>query len=115
VAESGAAASDASSIDVDFVPNRATTVYTVEIDGEAVLLDEAANRLHHLNHTAALLWACFDGHAPVRDLAREISEELELEYDAVLTDTLTIVRDLGAEGLLAGIQPNPADDDGAAT
>ena len=108
------AESSASSIDVDFVPNRATTVYTVEIDGEAVLLDEEANRLHHLNHTAALLWACFDGHAPVRDLAREISEELGLEYDAVLTDTLNVVRELGAEGLLAGIRPDPVDD-GAAT
>jgi hypothetical protein len=98
---------DASSIDADFVPDRASTVYTVELDGEAVLLDEEANRLHHLNHTAALLWACFDGHAPVRDLALEISEELGLDYDAVLSDTLAVVRDLGAEGLLAGVDADP--------
>jgi hypothetical protein len=112
---SSAARLSAASIGVDFVPDRAPTVYTVEIDGEAVLLDEEANRLHHLNHTAALLWACFDGHAPVRELAQEVSEELGLEYDEVLTDTLAVVRDLGAEGLLAGIRPDPDDGEGAAT
>ena len=73
-------------------------MYTVEIDGEAVLLDERENRLHHLNHTATLLWACFDGRATVRDLAVEISDELDTPYETVLDDTLAIVRHLGAEG-----------------
>ena len=40
-------------IDEAFVPVRSATVYTVEIDGEAVLLDESENRIHHLNHSAA--------------------------------------------------------------
>jgi hypothetical protein len=97
---------DVPSIDVDFAPSRAPEVYTVEIDGEAVLLDESANRIHHLNHTAALLWACFDGHAVIGELAAEICDELDLPYETVLADTLRVVGDLGSEGLLAGI---PAD------
>ena len=99
---------DAHQIDAEFAPARSANVYTVEIDGEAVLLDEEANRLHHLNHTAALLWACFDGHAVVRDLAAEISEELDLPFETVLADTLAVVRDLGTEGLLDGV--SAADD-----
>jgi hypothetical protein len=79
-------------------------VYTVELDGEAVLLDEEANRLHHLNHTASLLWACFDGETPVEALATEICEELELTYESVLADTLQVVRELASEGLLAGVR-----------
>ena len=48
-------------VDEAFVPARSPAVHTVEIDGEAVLLDQAAERLHHLNATAALVWACLDG------------------------------------------------------
>src|SRR6478735_6953343 len=95
---------DAGSLDADFAPARGACVYAVEIDGEAVLLDEAANRLHHLNHTAALLWACFDGHTPIRELASEISDELNLPGDAVLADTMSVVRELGEEGLLVGVR-----------
>ena len=102
---------DADSLDAEFVPERAPSVYTVEIDGEAVLLDEDANRLHHLNHTAALLWACFDGHARIWELAAEIAEELGLAHDTVLADTLRVVRELGREGLLAGIRADEPESD----
>ena len=100
---------DAGSLDADFAPARGACVYAVEIDGEAVLLDEEANRLHHLNHTATLLWACFDGHAPIRELASEICDELGLPYESVLADTLRVVSDLGREGLLEGVRPDHAD------
>jgi hypothetical protein len=100
---------DARTIDADFAPARGSWVYSVEIDGDAVLLDEEANRLHHLNRTAALLWACFDGHASVRELAAEICDELDLPYEEVLADTLRVVRELGSEALLEGMRPEPAD------
>ena len=54
----------AGSLDAEFVPARGALVYSVEIDGELVLLDEHEDRLHHLNPTASLLWSCFDGEAP---------------------------------------------------
>ena len=44
------------SLDAEFVPARAALVYSVEVDGELVLLDEHEERLHHLNPTASLLW-----------------------------------------------------------
>ncbi len=93
----------AGSLDADFVPTRAALVYSVEIDGELVLLDEHEDRLHHLNPTASLVWSCFDGEARVQDLARDISDELGLSYELVLADAVRIVRELGAEGLLDGV------------
>lgn len=89
-------------VDDTFAPARAAAVATVDIDGEAVLLDEAHDRLHHLNATAALLWRCFDGVTTVAELATEVSEELGLGYDAVRDDTLAIVRLLVAEDLVTG-------------
>jgi hypothetical protein len=79
---------------------RAAAVHTVEIDGEAVLLDEGNDRLHHLNPTAAILWSCFDGDATVGQLATEASEELGSPFDTVLADTLAVVRDLVAQDLV---------------
>ncbi|HEX5585854.1 MAG TPA: PqqD family protein [Acidimicrobiia bacterium] len=85
-----------------FVAQQSPDVFTVTIDGEAVLLDEVEQRLHHLNAPATLVWSCLDGHASVDQLARELSEELAVSYDVVLVDTLEIVRDLDAQELLVG-------------
>jgi Coenzyme PQQ synthesis protein D (PqqD) len=92
-------------IETGFVLVRADAVYTVTIDDEAVLLDEANDRLHHLNRTAALLWRCFDGDASIAQLAFEASDELGLPYDTVLTDTLAIVRHLADEHLVRDGRP----------
>ena len=49
-------------IDVSFAPKQARCVHTVEIDGEAVLLDESVNRLHLLNSTFRDRHRTFDRH-----------------------------------------------------
>lgn len=90
-------------IDETFAPARADHTYTVELDGEAVVLDEVEQRLHLLNHSATLLWAVFDGHATLAELAQEIASELELPEAEVLDDSLRAARELADEGLLAGI------------
>jgi hypothetical protein len=92
-------------IDAGFAPTRAPSVYEVEIDGEAVLLDEAADRLHLMNHTATLLWKLFDGHTTIAVLADELSRELDASYETVADDILSITRHLGEEGLLHGVTP----------
>jgi hypothetical protein len=94
----------ADTLDDEFVPVRSPDAYVVELDGEAVALDERANRLHLLNHTATLIWTCLDGVVHVRGLALEIGEELGLPVDQVLAETLAVIRDLGAEGLLEGVK-----------
>jgi hypothetical protein len=89
-------------VDAAFAPARAECVYTVEIDGEAVLLDESVNRLHLLNSTAALVWRLLDGGVSIGEMAQELSEELATPYDTVLADTLEVVRNFAEQGLLAG-------------
>ena len=98
-------------IDASFAPRCSTHVYAVMLDGEAVLLDEAVNRLHLLNHTATLLWQLFDGEATLTELATELSEELGAAPDVVLADLLTIARHLGDEGLLDRVVPSTGDTD----
>jgi hypothetical protein len=90
------------------VPSRSADAFVVELEGEAVVLDEQANRLHLLNRTATLVWNCLDGEVDVAGLAREISEVLGLPFEQVLADTLSVVTDLAAEGLLDGFPaPGP--------
>lgn len=97
-------------LDERSVPVRSRHAYVEELDGEAVVLDEQANRLHLLNHTATLIWNCLDGVVDVRGLALEIGEVLELPVEQVSADTLAVLRELGAEGLLEGIDRCKADE-----
>jgi hypothetical protein len=90
-------------IDETFVARRAPTAHTVEVDGEAVLLNDG--RLHLLNATGALVWACFDGDGTIAEIAADISDGLGVPYDAVLEDTLAVARELGMEGLLDAVAP----------
>lgn len=94
-------------VDERLVPVPGSWVYTVEIDGEAVLLDEDRNRLHMLNPTGAMVWACFDGRARVSEIADDISDELGVARDEVLHDTLALVRHLGQQGLLQNVAASP--------
>jgi hypothetical protein len=84
-----------------FVPVRRAEVRSVDADGEAVLLDEANGRLHVLNATGSLVWACYDGHSSVREVVNDISDVLEVPRAIVLADTLEVTRRFSDEGLLA--------------
>jgi hypothetical protein len=94
-------------IDESFVARRVADAHTVEVDGEAVLLNEG--RLHLLNATGALVWACFDGDGTIAEIAADISEGLDVPYETVLDDTLAVARELGAEGLLESVTPTKAE------
>ena len=92
-------------IDRWFVPAQAETAYTVELDGEAVVLDEVRNRLHHLDPIATLVWACFDGAGSIEEIARDLADAFASSPDAVSVDVLNLAQELGAEGLLVGVDP----------
>ena len=92
-------------VDESFVARRARTAHTVEVDGEAVLLNDG--RLHLLNATGTLVWACFDGEGTIGEIAADISDGLGVPYDTVLEDTLAVARELGSEGLLDQVEADP--------
>jgi hypothetical protein len=94
-------------VDADVVPIKGPWVHTVEIDGEAVLLDEHRNRLHLLNATGALVWACSDGRATLNEIVTDISDVLGVDHQEALADTVALARHLGEQGLLANVAPGP--------
>ena len=75
-------------IDEGFVPERSPHAYAVEIDGEAVVLDERANRLHLLNTTATLLWSCFDGTSTLGEICTLVAEAVGVPAAQVLSESL---------------------------
>jgi hypothetical protein len=87
-------------IDDSFVPHRAASVHAVEIDGEAVLLDEATARLHLLNATGTLVWRCFDGASALSEIVDDVSAVMDVPRRQVLADSLALVRRLVDERLL---------------
>jgi hypothetical protein len=87
-------------IDERSTPARGAGVYTVELDGEAVLLDQDNDRLHLLNQTGTLLWLLYDGRTSLGELAGELASELVLDRDQVLVDIVAITTQLADERLL---------------
>ena len=96
-------AARAADLDAAFVPRRVAAAYTVEIDGDAIVLDEARNRLHLLNASAALVWACYDGSTTLHDIARDLAVATGVPLPGMVADVLAITRSLGVEGLVEGV------------
>jgi hypothetical protein len=96
---------DVRAIDLDeqFVPRQRPSTYTVEIDGDAIVLDEEQNRLHLLNATGALVWACCDGSGTLAEIAADLSAVAAIPPAEVTADVLALARTLGREGLLVGV------------
>ncbi len=84
----------------DTVAARGRAVHTVVLDGEAVLLDQSGERLHHLNVTGTLVWSCLDGRSTLAEIAADISRELGAPTTTVMDETVAIMAALQAEGLV---------------
>ncbi|MGD2175983.1 MAG: PqqD family protein [Candidatus Brocadiaceae bacterium] len=72
------------------------------LDEEWVLFDPAADRLHALNLTAALVWTHMTGDATLEEIAAAVGEAFEpaVEGRAILSDVREAVERFRAEGLL---------------
>jgi hypothetical protein len=97
----------AAALGPDFVLRRASHTHTVTIDGEAIVLDEAQNRLHLLNASATVVWTCCDGSGTLAEIADDLADAVGVPADALVSELVALVRTLGAEGLLDGVDPNP--------
>jgi hypothetical protein len=95
---------DPEGIDEDFIAGQSTEVASVELDGEAVLYDESDGSIHVLNATATVLWSCFDGSTPLREIISDLAESFALPADQMRGDVLVLAKELGAKGLLAGVR-----------
>jgi PqqD family protein of HPr-rel-A system len=74
----------------------------VQIEGEAILYDPETVRLHHLNPSAALIFQLCDGSGTVKELARDIAEELGLPPEDTLRQVRQVVGHFKHAGILDG-------------
>lgn len=91
-----------------FVPARGPAVRAVEVETEAILVDDRVDGLHLLNAQAALVWACFDGSSTLAAIAADLADALDVPFERVLFDVIAVTRDLVAQGLVIdGRDPAP--------
>jgi hypothetical protein len=93
------------------VPRRSTAITWVELDGEAVLYDEATGAMHRLNLPATAVWVCCDGSASLDELIGDLSEAFLTSAEAIEQEVTGLVRDLVSQGLLE-MAVEPADRSG---
>lgn len=91
----------------DFVPRRAPLTHTVELDGEAIVLDEEQNRLHLLNASATIVWMCCDGSGTLAEIATDLADAVDSSPEQLIGELVALARTLGAEGLLDGVSADP--------
>ena len=91
----------------DSVPRRAPSTHTVEIDGEAIVLDEHQNRLHLLNASATIVWTCCDGSGTLAEIADDLADAVGTPREQLVAELVALARTLGAEGLLDGVAADP--------
>lgn len=94
---------DPDEIDGAFVPELRSSIASVELHGEAVLLDEVTGSLHVLNAMATLVHTCFDGAGTIDELVVDLAEAFGEDVDTVREDVVALARDLGRQGLLDGV------------
>ncbi|GAC1388422.1 MAG: hypothetical protein NVS4B7_17510 [Ktedonobacteraceae bacterium] len=71
-----------------------------ELDGEAVLLSPAAGSSYNLNRVGTFIWKLLDGKHSSADIATDICEVYEVEYERALQDVESIIAELWSNNLL---------------
>jgi hypothetical protein len=94
----------ADEISLDLVTNLRPSVGTAFLDDEAVLLDPATGVSHLLDATATLVVRCLDGRSSLGEIAADIADVLEIDPERVAADVVSLMRTLGENGLLEGVE-----------
>ena len=74
-------------------------MHTVELDGEAVLLDQAGGQLHRLNDAGTTVWLALDGSSDAHALARLLASD-EGQLAAARAAVEALLAHLAEEGLV---------------
>jgi hypothetical protein len=82
------------------VPRLRDDICVREIDGEAVILDRAAEQMHSFNQTAACILRAIDGARTVTDLGRLLAAQFDVPPGTAFADASMVVRKLEELGLL---------------
>lgn len=87
-------------LDGNLVPRRAGVVATAELDGEAVLYNEADGTVHLLNESATMVWVCCDGQATIAAIAADLSSAFGVDERQMTAQVLDLVNSLHQRDLV---------------
>jgi hypothetical protein len=94
-------APDPEMIDGSSTLRRRGDLAAVEVDGETVVYDPAAEMLHHLDRTATAVWNGLDGTCTLSALAHELAVLFDADAGVVIDDVLVLARQLATDDLVA--------------
>lgn len=90
-------------LDTTFVPQLRAQVATVPVADEAILYEADTGDLHRLDTIGTVVCQLFDGATPLTDLVDALADAFGASREVVEADVLTLTRELGRKGLLAGV------------
>ena len=82
------------------MPLRRTDLMTRLIEGEVVILDREAGKVHQLNPTAGCVWNNCDGLSSVRTIAERLAASFDVAPETALRDVEAVLQELKGLGLL---------------
>jgi Coenzyme PQQ synthesis protein D (PqqD) len=71
-----------------------------QLGTEAVLLDRAGGRVHHLNATASFIFSALDGRLSLAEVTDRVVEHFDVEPSVAARDVAELVARLSADGIL---------------
>jgi hypothetical protein len=88
-------------LDPDWVPQPGRRVASRVIDGRALLLDPADDRIHVLNEVGTFIWNLVNERRhTVRDLTLAVISEFEIDEETANSDLREFLQGLAAQGFI---------------
>lgn len=81
-------------------PCRNSNIGAEWLDDEAILIDPRTGQIHRLNKTAAAVWSSCDGHTTARQIAAQMTELYDVEYEYALDYTYQLISMFAESNLL---------------
>jgi len=75
-----------------------------QVNDELVVLDQANEKIHRLNETAAFLWHQCDGTCTEKEIAERVMQKFDVTADVAHKDVTRFIGEFATLGLLA-LQP----------
>ena len=88
------------SVPADYRPRKSADVLELDMGDGAILYDNEARLVHHLNPSATLIWQLCDGSGTAEELAGDIAAEYSLDARAIADQVMTVIAELDALGLV---------------
>jgi hypothetical protein len=81
-------------------PRRRSDLNVRLVQGETVILDRKADRIHQLNQTASFIWERCDGRSTPHEIADRLVEAFQVDADTATASVAAALQQLGQLGLL---------------